>query len=175
MNILAEDTVLKYYLIEEAYEVDYFEISNFDFFKFYGVNDYRETFKIWLRKFPRPLFIAGVMENRIISFMYLEIWEEELPEIVNVLRAQETYEKWREKKIGYKIFLLGLFLTTGYIFTKPLTKKSAEFYKSVGFVEFNELSIFSNFKRLSGYLVLPLAKREEHLSKIKEYFTKFYL
>ncbi len=175
MNILAEDSTLKYYLIEEASEVDNFEIADFDFFKLYGIENYRETFKVWLRRFPRPVFITGVIKDEIVSFIYIDAWEE-LPEVINVLRAQETYKKLRGKKIGYKIFLLGLFLTSGYILTKPLTNKSAEFYKSLGFIKTYDASpIFSRFHTLTGYLALPVEKRDKHISKIEEYFIKLYL
>ncbi len=174
MNILAEDSTLKYYLIEEASEVDDFEIADFDFFKLYGIRDYRETFKIWLRKFPRPVFITGVFKDEIISFIYIDPWEE-MPEIINVLRAQETYKKLRGKKIGYKIFLLGLSLVSEYIITKPLTENSFNFYKSLGFVNINDVPIFSRFRTLIGYLALPVEKRDEHISKVKEYFAKLYL
>ena len=174
MIFISEDSDYKYYLIEEDKELDAFEIGTFSFFRLYGIENYEESFKMWLRKFPRPNFIIGVKDRIIISFIYIDPWEE-LPMVANVLRAQETVEQLREKKIWYKMFLLGLALTPEYLLTKPLTARAKVFYERIGFVDVHNMSLFSNYHQLTGYLALPLNKKSEHMEKIKTYFTKLYL
>ncbi len=174
MNLLAEDTKIRYYLLEESIEVDDFEVAEFDFFKLYGITDYSETFKIWLRKFPRPTFIIAVKDKTIIGFIYIEPWEE-MPNIVNVLRAQETYKLKRRRKIGYKLFILGLYVTPEYIITKPLTNESKKFYTDLGFIDVQKISMFKRYHSIVGYLVLPLNQRYHHLNYIKDYFVKLYV
>ena len=172
--LLGEDTSYKYYLIDNDFEIDNFETHDFDFFHIYGITNYKETFKIWTRKFPRPTLIIGAKESRIISFIYIDAWEE-IPDIVNVLRAQETVKNLRGKKIGYKNFLLGAFFAPGYIITKPLTSLSKKFYEDHGFEDIKNVNRFKKYHSLTGYLVLPLIKKSEHLMKIEEYFTSLYL
>ncbi len=174
MNIIAEDSSIKYYIMENPQDIDEFKIDNLNFFHLYGVVDYKETFKIWLRKFPVPTLIAGIKNNEIVSFIYIDPWEE-LPNIVYVLRAQETAERMREKKIGYKMFLLGAFFTPDMIITKPLTKKSKEFYMRIGFVEAKNMSRFRTYHALTGYLALPISKKNEHINNLKDFFTSVYL
>ena len=174
MNILAEDTKMKYYLLDEPAEVDEFAIVDLDFFKLYGIIDYRETFKVWLRKFPRPTFIVAVENKSIVGFIYIDPWEE-MPNIVNVLRAQETYKEKRGKKIGYKLFILGVYATPEYIITKPLTHESKKFYINLGFTDIESMSMFKRYHSIIGYLVLPLNKRYEHLERLNTYFLKIYI
>ena len=174
LNILAEDTKTKYYLLDEPADVDEFKIADLDFFKLYGIIDYRETFKVWLRKFPRPTFIVAVEDKSITSFIYIEPWEE-MPNIVNVLRAQETFKEKRGKKIGYKLFLLGLYATPEYIITKPLTDASKKFYMNLGFINIKSMSMFKRYHSIIGYLVLPLNKRYEHLKNIGNYFIIMHI
>ncbi len=174
MDILAKDTQTKYYLLDEPADVDEFKIVDLDFFKLYGIIDYHETFKVWLRKFPRPTFIVAVDNKTIMGFIYIEPWEE-MPNIVNVLRAQETYREMRGRKIGYKLFLLGIYATPEYVITKPLTQLSKKFYMNLGFVDIESMSMFKRYHSIFGYLVLPLNKRYEHLTSINNYFVTLYI
>ena len=165
---------MKYYLLEEPTDIDGLRIADFDFFKLYGIIDYRETFKIWLRKFPRPTLIVAVADKTIFGFIYIDSWEE-MPNIVNVLRAQETYKEVRGKKIGYKLFLLGVYATPEYIITKPLTDLSKKFYIELGFVNIDSMSMFKRHHSIVGYLVLPLNKRYEYLKRVNDYFENIYI
>ncbi len=174
MHLLAEDSKYRYYLLEEPYDVDHFSVIDFDFFKLYGIVDYKETFKIWLRKFPRPIFITAVSEGEIIGFIYIDSWEE-MPDVVNVLRAQETHQNFRHRKIGYKLFVLGLFLSPSFMITKPLTKEAEHFYQKLGFEKIENTALFSRFHSLTGYMILPLEKKEMHLNNFANYFEKVYL
>ncbi len=174
MIIIARDTDNDYYLIEEASEVDEFKIGSLNFFHLYGIVDYRETFKIWLRKFPRPIFITAVRGDTIVGFIYVDAWEE-LPFVVNVLRAQETEERLRGKKIGYKLFLLGAYLTSEYMITKPLTEQSRNFYKKLGFEDISQIPLFGNYHQVVGYMGLPTDKKREHVAQISSYFTALSL
>jgi len=174
LKLLCEDSSLKYYIFESASEIDEFEAQNFEFFHIYGITDYKETFKIWLRKFPRPILIAGLKNKEIVAFIYIDPWEE-LPDIVNVLRAQETIPQMRGKKIGYKMFLLGAFFTPEMIITKPLTQQSKSFYEHIGFKDVREMVRFRGFHSLTGYLALPMAKKREHLMRFEQYFTVVHL
>ncbi len=174
MRALAEDTTLKYYLVEGPGDIDEFKADEFTFFHLYGIVDYHETFKIWLRKFPPPTFIIGVRKNEILAFIYIEPWEE-LPHVVNVLRAQETVERMREKRIGYKLFLLGAIMTPDIIITKPLTEKSRIFYQKIGFVDVREMRRFADYHSLVGYLALPITKKNEHIERFEQFFTEIHL
>ncbi len=172
--LLAEDSDQKYYLIEEAPEVDRFKIGDFSFFHLYGIFDYSETFKIWMRRFPRPVLIFAIREDHVISFIYIDPWEE-IPFIANVLRAQETVERYRGKRIGYKMFLLGAALSPEYLITKPLTDKARIFYTRLGFVKAESISVFRNYHQVTGYLALPAERKNEHLEMISGYFSSLYL
>ncbi len=174
MILIARDTDNEYYLVEEAVEIDEFKIGSLNFFHLYGIVDYSETFKIWLRKFPRPIFIVAVKGRIIIGFIYIDSWEE-LPFVVNVLRAQETEEHLREKRIGYKLFLLGAYLSPEYIITKPLTEKSREFYRKLGFEDIYKIPMFSNYHQVVGYMGLPNDKKREQVAQISNYFTTISL
>ncbi len=172
MILIAKDSDTDYYLIDEARDLEDFRVGEFNFFHLYGIADYRESFAAWLRRFPRPTFIVGVKDRTIISFIYIDAWEE-LPFVVNVLRAQETVEKLRGKKIGYKMFLLGIYLTPEYMITKPLTMESKRFYTSLGFIPMHTVPMFENYHQIVGYLLLPNHKKREHIEKIREFFTEF--
>ncbi len=174
MILIARDTDHQYYLVEEAHEVDKFKFGEFSFFHLYGIVDYTETFKIWLRKFPRPTVIFATKGDLVVSFIYIDPWEE-LPEIVNVLRAQETVEKYRKKRIGYKMFLLGAVLTPDYIITKPLTEQSRNFYIRLGFEKIENISIFRNYHQITGYLALPINKKRKHIDEIEHFFSELYI
>ncbi len=172
--LLSSDSNYRYYLIDEATELDSFDVRKLSFFHLYGIVDYLETFKMWLRKFPRPLLILGVKDRTVTAFVYIDHWEE-LPLVANVLRAQETSESLRGEKIGYKMFLLGIYLTPEYMITKPLTKKAKEFYSRLGFVDAKQINVFKSYHQLTGYLALPLDKKDEHIKKIREYFTEMHI
>ncbi len=174
MLLLARDSDQQYYLVEEANEVDKFKIGDFSFFHLYGIVDYAETFKVWLRRFPRPTVIFAVRGDVVVSFIYIDPWEE-IPEIVSVLRAQETVEAYRKKRIGYKVFLLGIALTPDYVITKPLTEQSRRFYTRLGFEDIMSIPIFRNYHQITGYLALPIDKKREHLDTIGTFFSELYL
>jgi GNAT superfamily N-acetyltransferase len=167
-----------YSKLEDPQEVDAFVVRSeyedgFDFFRGLGIIGYSKTFKMWLRKFPRPIFIVAVDNREIISWAYVEEWEEVAKDgaSVYVLRAIETLPRLRSKKIGYKLMLLILKQTTGYLLVKPLTPEGERFFKELGFQEEDE---FTNppidLSKHSGYLILPPYKRKDLIKDSSKYF-----
>jgi GNAT superfamily N-acetyltransferase len=177
MKELARDNYV-YYKLEEPNEVDGFHIKSayedgFDFFRGLGIIGYPKTFKMWLRKFPRPIFLLAVDGREVISWAFIEEWEGIAKDgtSVYVLRAIETLPKLRSKKIGFKLLLLALQQITGYIIVKPLTPKGENFFRNAGFLDESE---FTNppvdLSQHSGYFILPPYKRKETLKDARYYF-----
>lgn len=181
MRELRKDKNYTYLKLEEPNEVDNFEIrgieeeeDGFDFFKGLGIVGYSSTFKAWLRKFPRPIFLVAVRKKRIVSWMYVEEWEEAAKDgfPVYVLRAVETAPRLRGRRIGFRLFLLMLNNTAGYIITKPLTSEAKCFFERLGFMEEGELNNSPiDLSHKSSYLVFPAHKRKIVLEKFAEYLS----
>ncbi len=173
MKVIAEDSDFRYILFESPRDVDTVRIENFGFFRIYGVNEYRDTFKVWLRKFPRPIFIGVVRGDELVAWEYTDhLKEEGITTPVNVLRAIEVREDHRNRKIGKKLLSLACIYTPGYLITKPITRKSEDFFRKMGFVEIEKYPIFSKFHYLRGYLVLPLSRKMDLIFEIPSLFVK---
>ena len=173
MENIADDGKYRYILFENPLEIDRFKIANFDFFKVYGFQDYKEMFKIWLRKFPTPIFICALDKNEIIAYVYVERYDTTSHEVIYVLRTIEVQNEKRKKNIATRLFLLGLILSTGYLITKPLTKESGEFFNKFGFKDAKyEPSL--KIKR-NGYVYLPLSKKVYWTQELKSYFKSLNL
>ncbi len=179
MKELWKDSDYVYIKLEQPNEVDYFAIKGiendaggFDFFKGLGIIGYPSTFKAWLRKFPRPIFLVASKNKKIVSWIFVEEWEEAGRDgyPVYVLRAIETLPKLRGRRIGFKLFLLVLRETAGHIITKPLTPKAKKFFKSMGFLEEGEMNRSPiDLSHRSNYLVFPAHVRTEMLEAFAEY------
>lgn len=147
--------------------------TGFDFFRGLGIIGYAKTFKIWLRKFPRPVFIAALDKNVIISWVFIERWEETAKDgsPVWVLRAIETMPLYRRRRIGYRLLLLGLQQTMGYMITKPLTIDAERFFRRAGFMEEKEFSSPPiDLSRHPGYVILPPYRKKKLLDEIERFF-----
>jgi hypothetical protein len=170
-----------YHKLEQPNEVDQFVIKGieneeggFDFFKGLGIIGYPSTFKAWLRKFPRPIFLVASKKKEIISWIFVEEWEEAGKDgfPVYVLRAIETIPGLRSKRIGFRLFLLILRETAGHLITKPLTPEAKRFFKRIGFQEENEMNRPPiDLSHRSNYLVFPVHIREEMLDTFSEYLV----
>lgn len=160
--------------IENPTDIDRFVVEGFEFFKGLGIIDYKKTFKAWLRKFPRPIFLVVTRQNRIVSWVHIDEYSYGVAKdgnSINVLRAIETLPKYRSKKIGYRLVFLGLQLTVGYLITKPISADSKRFFKEIGFMEdFECRNCPLDMNRLAGYLLLPLYKKNEFT---KEFTSKY--
>jgi len=166
-----------YLKFEEAQEIDKYNVpqytNGFEFFRGLGVVDYVKTFKAWLRKFPRPIFIAGIEHNTIIAWVFIENWEKPAKdgEPVYVLRAIEVLPAYRNKKIGFRLLLLGSLFVVGYLITKPLTAEAKRFFKKNGFMEEAEFRrVPIDLTAHPGYLILPPFRRKMLLESIEAYF-----
>lgn len=182
---LARSRDMIFYKFEEAAEVGKFRIlgaedgrfsgGGFEFFRGLGIIGYDKTFKIWLRKFPRPIFIVGVKGHDIMSWVFIEEWLEEPAWDgmgVWVLRAIETLPSERRKKIGYRLVVLGAQQSVGYLITKPLTPEAERFFRRCGFMspkEFKKPPI--DFTRHPGHLILPPYKKEQLMADVPNYFV----
>ena len=178
---LWKDNSYVYQKLEHPNEIDNFSIrgieneeGGFDFFKGLGIIGYPSTFKAWLRKFPRPIFLVASKNKEVVSWVFVEEWEDAgrdgFP--VYVLRAIETLPELRGRKIGFRLFLLVLKETAGHIITKPLTPKAKKFFKGMGFLEENEMNRPPiDLSHRSNYLVLPVHARKEILENSTEYLA----
>ncbi|UCG71044.1 MAG: GNAT family N-acetyltransferase [Thermoplasmata archaeon] len=182
MKELAKSGVYTFIKLESVEDVDKFQIEiageesddKFGFFKGLGMVEYSKTFKTWLREFPRPIFIVAMKENALVAWVYITNWNEPSKEgdSIYVLRAIETLKRFRGRKLGFRLLVLGLNQTSGYMVTKPVSQKSEKFFKKAGFMGENE------FKRCPvdlsshhGYLILPPFKKQKILENSDRYFT----
>jgi hypothetical protein len=180
---LAASGVYTFIKLENVDEIDRYEIGlidpksehTFEFFKGLGMVDYSKSFRTWLRAFPKPIFIIAVKNNSIVAWVYITDWNDPSKDgdSIYVLRAIETLQKFRGRKLGLRLLMLGLNQTSGYMVTKPLNNKAESFFRSAGFMAENE------FKRCPidltsyhGYLILPPFKKFQILNKSNLYFTE---
>ncbi len=183
MQELAKSSDLIFYKLEDASEVNKFRIlgmedgrfsgGGFEFFRGLGIIGYEKTFKIWLRKFPRPIFIIAVKSNDIVSWVFLEEWEGTANDgmAIWVLRAIETLPSMRKKKMGYKLLLLSAQQCVGYLVTKPLTPEASKFFRDAGFMEPAEFKKPPfDLSRHPGYLIIPPYKKAKLLEQFGEHF-----
>lgn len=163
-----------FYHLEDPADIDKFEVEGFDFFKGLGIIDYKRTFKAWLRKFPKPLFLVVVKNNRLISWVHVDEWREGVARdgnAINILRAIETLPEFRSRKLGFRLVLLSLQRTVGYMITKPVSAKARKFFEEIGFKdEKNCKHCAVDLSRHSGYMVLTLVDKGAF---IKEFSLKF--
>ena len=168
--------------MEEASDINKFRLKigrpglvkdGFGFFRGIGITDYERTFKMWLREFPRPIFLVASMDHTILGWVYIEDWGAPSlgGEPVFVLRAIETLPSMRTHRIGSKLVLAGLEQTMGYMLTKPLTPLAEKFFRRLGFKapnEFHKCPI--DLSQHHGYLILPPFRRKKILETINQYF-----
>lgn len=179
MKELWKDKDYLYLKLERASEIDSFiirgveeENGGFDFFRGLGIIGYQSTFKAWLRRFPRPIFLVAAKNKQIISWIFVEEWEEVARDgyPVYVLRAIETLPEFRGRRIGFKLFLLVLRETAGHIITKPLTPEAMKFFKRLGFLEEKEMNTSPvDLSNEPSYLVFPAYVRKEMLEAFAEF------
>ncbi len=167
MRLLHQDGCCAYYQLEMASEVEKIDIpeeeDGFDFFHGLGIVGYDRAFKMWLRKFPRPILIVAMKDKRIVGWIFVEEWPQDSREgmPVYVLRAIEVLPEERRKKIGRTLVILALRETTGYLITKPLTPEGERFFESVGFMspkDFKEPPV--DLSKHPKYLIFPIYKRD---------------
>ncbi len=175
MKELKRDSDYVYYRLENAAEIDKFHIKidttpspqgGFTFFRGLGVREYDRTFKMWLREFPRPIFIIVVKNSNMISWVYIEMWGDVSRdgEPIYVLRAIETLPDYRKKRIGQRLLLRAVSETVGYVITKPLTKDATRFFKRLEFMEPTEFRRSPiDLSQHHGYLILPPYKKKKLL------------
>lgn len=182
MKKLAKSGVYTFIKLESVDDVDKFEVGldedqsegEFGFFKGLGMVNYSKTFKSWLREFPRPIFIVTVKNNSIVAWVYITDWNEPSKDgdSIYVLRAIETIGRFRGRKLGFRLLVLGLNQTAGYMVTKPLNDKAEKFFKNSGFMaekEFKRCPI--DLSRHHGYLILPPFKKQQMLRDSHRYFV----
>ncbi len=170
MKVLASRGKYNFIKIEQASEVDRFKIpcrennddDGFEFFRGVGITDYRKAFKAWLRRFPRPILIIAADERTIVSWVFIEEWYENAKDgaPVYVLRSIETIKGLREKKIGFRLLLLGSLQVPGYIIAKPLNHSAERFFEKNGFMyedEFKRKPL--DLSKNHGYMILPPFKK----------------
>ena len=178
MKELAKQGNVIYLQLENPQDIDRFKLHEFEFFKQMGIIDYKETFKAWLRKFPKPIFIVANENESVLGWIHIDEWGEGVARDGNpiyVLRAIETSPGLRKRKIGHRLVLLGLRLTVGYMVVKPINQRAEVFFKRVGFREKNK---FRNppidLTKHPTYQILPLSVKNELLGNLRSYFQEVY-
>ena len=84
MKELRREGGIIFHKVEDASEVNKFQIESykdpslggFNFFIGMGIVDYPKTFKMWLREFPRPIFIAVSKNMKLLGWVYIQDWGE---------------------------------------------------------------------------------------------------
>ncbi|UCH88653.1 MAG: hypothetical protein JSV49_10435 [Thermoplasmata archaeon] len=157
-------------------DIDKLNVEGFEFFKGLGIIDYKRTFKAWLRKFPKPVFIVVTKQNSVISWVHIDEWREGVAKdgnSINILRAIETLPEYRSKRIGNKLVFLALRYTVGYMITKPVSPEAKTFFARIGFKDENEFpNCPVDLQKHPGYLVLPLHIKSNF---IKEFAKKHFI
>jgi len=179
LRILAKQANITYIQLDTPVDVDNYKIQEFEFFKQMGIINYKETFKAWLRKFPKPVFIIASDNDDIQGWIHIDEWGEGVARDGNpiyILRAIETLPKLRKRKIGYRLVLLGLRLTVGYMVVKPINLRAGKFFTRIGFLEKNK---FRNppmdLTKHPTYQILPLYRKHELIKHIKSYFQEVHV
>lgn len=174
MRLLAKQGKVSYLQVDSPTDIDKCKLEDFEFFKQMGIIDYKGTFKAWLRKFPKPIFIMAMENDNIIAWIHIDEWGEGVARDGNpiyVLRAIETSPGLRKRKVGYRLVLLGLYLTVGYMVVKPINQRAEVFFKRVGFKERIE---FKNppleLSKHPTYRILPMAIKQKLIKKLNLYF-----
>ena len=155
-----------------AEDIERIDIQEFSFFKGFGIIDYHETFKAWLRKFPKPIFLGAVKGRDLIGWVYIDEWKEGTSSDGNsiyVLRAIETRPSNRGKRIGTKMVVLGLQQTIGYMIVKPVNPEAEEFFAKNGFMDYRKMTYCPvNLDRHPGYFILTPSKKKGIIKKFNE-------
>jgi len=162
-----KDGEISYMKLENAREVEKLEIpeeeGGFDFFHGLGIIGYKKSFKMWLRKFPRPILILALDKMEVLGWIYMEEWGETSIEgmPVHVLRAIEVLPEFRNRGIGGTLVVLSLKEISGYVITKPLTGQADKFFRRMGFLgpeEFKKEPV--DLSKHPKYLILPIYERD---------------
>ncbi len=181
MEVLETHANQRYIQVSDPLEIDGFRINEvggerFTFLKNLGILDYKETFKVWLRKFPRPVFVICVEDKNIIAWVYVEEWDSVAKDgsPVYVLRSIETAEERRGSKIGFRLLLIVAKQTPGYLITKPINESAREFFLSNYFLDKEKIEnppiyLHSN----PGYLILPPYRKKKLLEEYDYYFNSY--
>jgi GNAT superfamily N-acetyltransferase len=155
-------------------DIDKSKLKEFEFFKQMGIINYKETFKAWLRKFPKPIFIIAMEDDWILGWIHIDEWGEGVARDGNpvyILRAIETVPELRKRKIGYRLVLLGLQLTVGYMVVKPINQRAEVFFKRIGFREKKEFRHPPmDLTKHPTYRILPMGRKQELVTNLNSYF-----
>ncbi len=178
MKLLGEGAGYSFYKLETAQDVDGLAIIGFDYFKGFGVLDYAATFKAWMRRFPRPVFLVALKNRKdVAAWVYIDEWESVASDgnPGYVLRSIETLPELRGNKLGMRLLMLGLAQTAGYMLTKPMNPGAQSFFKKSGFKEEREFRTSPfDLSKHSGYMVLTIPRKKLLLDLMPKYFDKLY-
>jgi hypothetical protein len=164
--------------VDSPADIDKSKLDGFEFFKQMGIIDYKGTFKAWLRKFPKPVFIVAMENDSILGWIHIDEWGEGVARDGNpiyVLRAIETSPPLRKRKIGYRLVLLGIHLTVGYMVVKPINQRAEVFFKRVGFKEKSDFrKPPMELSKHPSYRILPMSKKQKLNKKVALYFEEVH-
>jgi len=160
----------RYVLFEHPVEVEHISFEKLGYFKkVLGMSDYPGNFQSYIRR-PEPLLVGCLEQNLIIGWSMFERWEKSDKDRtpIFVLRMIEVAAEYRGKKIGRHLMVLVMEAAPGHLATRPLSQKSATFFKKSGFIE-PPPDISIDLQNKYGYLVLPTVTKfgviENHSSR----------
>lgn len=152
-----------YIQLEDVAEAEYFDYNELKFFRGFGITDYKSFFKMWLRRFPKPIIILAIHGRTVVGFVYIEDWGEGTARDGNpvyVIRSIEVAEKARRRKVGTYLVCLSMAMVPGHIITKPIDSRAMQFFRSIGFQESKEIiNPPVDLKRKTDHLLLPNYKK----------------
>jgi len=158
-----------YIQIEEPGEVEYFQYTDLGFFRGFGVTDYPVFFKMWLRRFPKPIILVAVADRDVVGFVYLEDWGEGSAKDGNpvyVIRTIEVIPKYQRRKVGATLACLGMSMVAGHIVSKPIDRRAERFFRSLNFKSSMEISNPPvDMKRKTDHPLLPSYAKTALLEK----------
>ena len=176
MKLLAKHQRIEFYQVETPADIEQSKLEDFEFFKQMGIINYKETFKAWLRKFPKPIFIVAMQDGWILGWIHIDDWGEGAARDGNpvyILRAIETVPKLRKRKIGYRLVLLGVQLIVGYMVVKPINQRAEVFFKRLGFKEKSEFKHPPmDLTKHPTYRILSMSKKQILLQNLNLYFDE---
>ncbi len=177
MKELADFGGYRFIKLEAPEDLENFSIDGFGYFRGFGIIDYNRTFKAWLRKFPRPVFLVALSETSVVGWVHIDESNEGKSNDGNpiyVLRAIETLPELRRKKLGKRLVMLGLMNTVGYMVTKPVNPTARRFFMSLGFL--NPLDMPApplETQNYPNYLLMTMSAKSRLLTEYQTFFEHF--
>jgi len=158
-----------YVSFEHAQEVEYLVLRGLGYFrKALGMNDYRGSFKSWIKR-PGPMLLGCMAENQLAAWCMFEKWDRNDKDgtPISVLRTIEVRPADRGKRIGLNLVALMANIVPGHMATRPFSRSAKEFFENIGFISPPKQSQIA-FENRFGYLLLPSTAKRSFLKAVQQ-------